>query len=89
VTLFESKLRIFLKEFAIELRAEARTVPERRAAHFVRYRARNSAHLICRELKENKNRITLENIAGTEAQQEDSSDESGSDGSDDAWDSMQ
>jgi hypothetical protein len=89
VTLFESKLRRFLKEFAIELRAEARTVPQRRAAHFVRYRARNSAHLICRELKENKNRIAPENIAGTEAQQEDSSDESGSDGSDDALDNMQ
>jgi hypothetical protein len=89
VTLFESKLRRFLKEFAIELRAEARTVPQRRAAHFVRYRARNSAHLICRELEENKNRIAPENVVGTEVQQEDSSDESGSDRSDDALDNMQ
>jgi hypothetical protein len=89
VTLFESKLRRFLKEFAIELRAEARTIPQRRAAHFVRYRARNSAHLICRELMENKIRIASENIVGTEVQQEDSSDESGSDRSDDVLDNMQ
>jgi hypothetical protein len=89
VTLFESKLRRFWKEFAIELRAEARTVPQRRAAHFVRYRARNSAHLICRELEEKKNRIAPENVVGTEVQQEDSSDESGSDRSDDALDNMQ
>jgi hypothetical protein len=45
--------------------------------------------LIFIEPEENKNRIAPENTAGTEAQQEDSSNESGSDGSDDALDNMQ
>lgn len=43
---FERNLRRLLKHFAIELRKEAESPQQRSAAHFVRYRARNSAHVI-------------------------------------------
>lgn len=43
---FERNLRWLLKLFAIELRKEAESPQQMSAAHFVRYRARNSAHII-------------------------------------------
>ncbi|KAH8590416.1 hypothetical protein B0O99DRAFT_634829 [Bisporella sp. PMI_857] len=43
----ERIVRRLLKELAIDLRSEAESHEQRRAARFIRYRARNSAHLIC------------------------------------------
>ncbi|KAL2059741.1 hypothetical protein VTL71DRAFT_10233 [Oculimacula yallundae] len=43
----ETYLRRSLKAFGIDLRREARTNEQRDAAHFVRFRARNTAHIIC------------------------------------------
>ena len=51
---FERNLRRLLKELAVELRKEAETVQQRDAAHFVRYRARNSAHMICNSLNQKR-----------------------------------
>lgn len=46
----ERNLRRLLNGFAIELRKEAETTQQRHAANFVRFRARNSAHMICNSL---------------------------------------
>ena len=51
---FERNLRRFLKDFAVGLRKEAGSDQERRAAHFVRLRARNSACMICSALRKKK-----------------------------------
>jgi hypothetical protein len=48
---FERNLRRLLVTFATELKKEAKTPQEKRAAQFVRSRARNSAHIICNALK--------------------------------------
>jgi hypothetical protein len=48
---FERNLRRLLKDFATELRKEADTTQQRHAANFVRFRARNSAHMICNSLR--------------------------------------
>ena len=48
---FEKKLRRAFKQFGVELRKEADTKQQRDAAHFVRFRARNSAHIICNTLR--------------------------------------
>jgi hypothetical protein len=47
---FERNLRRLLKDFATELRKEASTIQQHHAAHFVRFRARSSAHVICNSL---------------------------------------
>lgn len=47
---FERNLRRMLKEFAVHLRKEAASIQQRNAAHFVRFRARNSAHILCNRL---------------------------------------
>jgi hypothetical protein len=47
----ERNLRRLLKRFAVDLRKEAEGPQQRGAAHFVRSRARNSAHIICSSLK--------------------------------------
>lgn len=47
---FERNLSRLLKGFAVELRKEAQTREERQTAHLVRFRAGNSAHMICRTL---------------------------------------
>ncbi|KAJ8058189.1 hypothetical protein OCU04_012388 [Sclerotinia nivalis] len=51
---FERNLSRLLKGFAVELRKEAQTRGERQAAHLVRFRARNSAHMICSTLRTEK-----------------------------------
>lgn len=51
---FERNLGRLLKAFAVELRKEAQTREERQAAHLVRFRARNSAHIICSTLRTEK-----------------------------------
>ncbi|KAF5869876.1 putative tetratricopeptide repeat domain protein [Botrytis fragariae] len=51
---FERNLSRLLKGFAIELRKEAQTREQRQAAHLVRFRARNSAHMICSTLRTEK-----------------------------------
>lgn len=43
---FERNFRQLLKRFALELRKDAETPQQRSAAHFVRYQARNTAHII-------------------------------------------
>lgn len=48
---FERNLRRLLSFFAVDLKKEATDDHERGAANFVRLRARNSAHIICRTLK--------------------------------------
>jgi hypothetical protein len=48
---FEKKLRRSFKQFRVELRKEVDTIQQRHAAHFVRFLARNSAHIICNTLK--------------------------------------
>lgn len=45
-------LRRLIKDFAAELRKEAETVQQRHAAKFVRFRARNSPHMMCNSLVE-------------------------------------
>lgn len=47
---FERQLRRSLKLFAVDLSKEAISDRERKAAKFVRVRARNTAHLVCDEL---------------------------------------
>ena len=47
----EKKLRRLFKRFGIELRKEADTSQQCRAAQFVRVRARNTAHMVCNALK--------------------------------------
>jgi hypothetical protein len=44
---FERNLRRLIKDFAAELRKEAGTVEQRHVVNFVRFRARNSAHMMC------------------------------------------
>lgn len=51
---FERNLSRLLKGFAVELRKEAQTREQRQAAHLVRFRARNSAHVICSTLRTEK-----------------------------------
>jgi hypothetical protein len=46
----ERNLRRMLKLFAFDLRKEAENPKQKNAARFVRSRARNSAHIICRSL---------------------------------------
>jgi hypothetical protein len=48
---FERNPRRLLRDFSSELRKEAETVQQRHAANFVRFRARNSTHIICNSLK--------------------------------------
>jgi hypothetical protein len=80
---FERNLRRLLKEFAVALRKEAGSIQERRAAHFVHLRARNSAHIICDSLKKE----TTQRQDGNA--DEGLSEESGSDQSDDEVDDLQ
>jgi hypothetical protein len=47
----ENRLRRLLKEFGVGLRKEATRSQQRRAAKFVRVRARNTAHMVCNALK--------------------------------------
>ena len=79
---FERNLRRLLKDFASELRKEAGTAPQRRAAQFVRLRARNSAYMICDSIyKQGKPRPEIV------VEQEDS-EETDSDDNDDDLDDM-
>ncbi|KAH8596219.1 hypothetical protein B0O99DRAFT_686263 [Bisporella sp. PMI_857] len=50
----ERQVRKLLKQFGLDLRKEAGTRDETITAHFVRYRARNSAHLICNSFQKPK-----------------------------------
>lgn len=52
---FERKLQRLLTQLASELRREAETKPQRQAARFVKYYARNSAYIICDSLKKDLN----------------------------------
>ncbi|TAQ87030.1 hypothetical protein B7494_g4654 [Chlorociboria aeruginascens] len=47
---FERNLMRLLKGFAVELKKEAFTEHEKKVVHFVRFRARNSAHMLCNTL---------------------------------------
>lgn len=80
----ERNLRRLLKEFAVGLRQEAASAQQRHAAHFVRLRARNSAHMICSSLSKKKKTVELKEV-GVEYMSE----ESESDSSDDEVDDLQ
>jgi hypothetical protein len=67
---FERNLRRLIKDFAAELRKEAETVQQRHAANFVRFRARNSAHMMCNSLVE-KTKPTVEKRIPNAADEED------------------
>lgn len=57
---FERNLRRLLNSFAVDLKKEPTNQQERHAAQFVRFRARNSAHIICNSLSsESKPSLTL------------------------------
>lgn len=73
---FERNLRRMLRDFSSELRKEAETVQQRHAANFVRFRARNSAHIICNSLKPGR-KPRVDNEPEEESEDEDS-DRSGS-----------
>lgn len=89
----ERNLRRLLKDFATELRKEADTVQQRQAANFVRFRARNSAHIICNALTEalTKNlQSGVDERIRNEAEEEDhDSDDENSDRSEDEVQNLQ
>ncbi|KAF7951250.1 uncharacterized protein EAE97_002801 [Botrytis byssoidea] len=60
---FERNLSRLLKGFAVELRKEAQTREQRQAAHLVRFRARNSAHVICSTLRTEKGQKGSNNVS--------------------------
>ncbi|TGO22329.1 hypothetical protein BPAE_0172g00100 [Botrytis paeoniae] len=60
---FERNLSRLLKGFAVELRKEAQTREQRQAAHLVRFRARNSAHVICSTLWTEKEQKGSKNVS--------------------------
>ncbi|KAF7935796.1 uncharacterized protein EAE98_002016 [Botrytis deweyae] len=60
---FERNLSRLLKGFAVELRKEAQTREQRQAAHLVRFRARNSAHVICTTLRIEKEQKGTNNVS--------------------------
>ncbi|KAF7895423.1 hypothetical protein EAF00_007237 [Botryotinia globosa] len=60
---FERNLSRLLKGFAVELRKEAQTQEQRQAAHLVRFRARNSAHVICSTLRTEKEQKGSNNVS--------------------------
>ncbi|TGO44395.1 hypothetical protein BOTNAR_0830g00010 [Botryotinia narcissicola] len=60
---FERNLSRLLKGFAVELRKEAQTREQRQAAHLVRFRARNSAHVICSTLRTEKEQKGSNNVS--------------------------
>ncbi|KAF7913064.1 uncharacterized protein EAF01_002085 [Botrytis porri] len=62
---FERNLSRLLKGFAVELRKEAQTREQRQAAHLVRFRARNSAHVICSTLRTEKEPKGSNNVSGS------------------------
>lgn len=64
---FERNLSRLLKGFAVELRKEAQTREQRQAAHLVRFRARNSAHVICSTLRKEKGQKTSNNVSDSGA----------------------
>ncbi len=68
---FERNLRRLLRDFSSELRKEAETVQQRRAANFVRFRARNFAHIICNSLKPGR-KPRIDNEPEEESEDEDS-----------------
>jgi hypothetical protein len=72
---FERNLRRLLKDFATELRKEAGSVQQRHAANFVRFRARNTAHMICNSLTKGL-RKKVEHEAEEEGSEEDDSEPS-------------
>lgn len=85
---FERHLRRMLKDFAVQLRQEAGNVQQKHAAHFVRYRARNSAHMICSALVskveepgDSIERLAKIEIIGQEREVEVEAEEIGSDNS--------
>jgi hypothetical protein len=83
---FERNLRRLLSTFAAELKKEASNQQERHAAHFVRFRARNSAHIICSRLSpKSRSRAVREPTFQADGQ----SDPSDSDQSEDDVDDMQ
>lgn len=64
---FERNLSRLLKGFAVELRKEAQTREQRQAAHLVRFRARNSAHVICSTLRKEKGQKNSNNVSDSGA----------------------
>ncbi|TEY61539.1 hypothetical protein BOTCAL_0167g00140 [Botryotinia calthae] len=64
---FERNLSRLLKGFAVELRKEAQTREQRQAAHLVRFRARNSAHVICSTLRTEKEQKNSNNVSDSSA----------------------
>ncbi|KAH7336691.1 hypothetical protein BKA65DRAFT_38287 [Rhexocercosporidium sp. MPI-PUGE-AT-0058] len=75
----ETQLRRLLKDFAVDLRKEVETPKQKHAAHFVRYRARNTAHIICSELKKASGAAVRKGKELERAYPQNASDESGSD----------
>jgi len=80
---FERTLRRFLKEFAMELRKEAKSDRQRHRAHFVHLRARNSAYMICDALNLRRAKVLRE------LELDDVSDDSDSYSSDDDADDLE
>ena len=88
----EQNLRRLLKVFALCLKKEALSLPETRAANFVRYRARNLAYLIIAQLGKGKGRNSTssfdvhrpeeQDISENEEQDEDDEDGDDEDGDD-------
>jgi hypothetical protein len=75
---FERNLRILFKRFSADLGAEAENVQQRAVATFVRYRARNSAHIICNSFKQEISRLAASNeVAKAEMSFEEPEDASG------------
>ena len=86
--IFEKKLRQSFGEFGVELRKEAGTSQQRRAAHFVQFRARNSAHIVCNILKHSSS-ATSNPISRTKPAEEDLGESNDSDRSDGELDDLQ
>jgi hypothetical protein len=66
----ERNLRRLLKRFAVDLQKEAENAQQRDAAHFVRSRARNSAHIICCSLSCNEPKPVPKSVATARIPQE-------------------
>ncbi|CZS91253.1 uncharacterized protein RCO7_01513 [Rhynchosporium graminicola] len=81
VHIFEAKLRRLLKDLGVNLRQEGRSKEQRHAARFVRYRARNTAHIICNTLKSAAETSKHESANAERFVADRASDESGSDDS--------
>jgi len=85
---FERNLRRLIKDFAAELRKEAGTVEQRHVVNFVRFRARNSAHMMCNLLIEKTSPRVVKIIPNAADEEEVDSEDDDSAPSDDESDNL-